>query len=72
MRRRTRSRRFFAATGFATGSYMLGDDTTPASSADSAGVSSLAQRRPPRPQPSCWMPKYVRAADSIPYAPLPK
>src|SRR5215207_5750504 len=38
MRRRTRSRRFFAAVGFATGSYMLGDDTTPASTAAAAVV----------------------------------
>src|SRR6476646_3741354 len=38
MRRSTRSRRFLAATGFATGSYMLGEDTTPASSAAAAAA----------------------------------
>jgi hypothetical protein len=52
---------------------MVGEATMPAISAASCGASIWAQRGwPDSPQPGWLKPKYVRAADSTPYAPLPK
>jgi hypothetical protein len=64
----TRSRRFCAAGGFSIGSYIEGDEIIPASRAASAGETSRAWRTLVASPP----PKYVRTADSTPYAPLPK
>jgi hypothetical protein len=61
MRRSTTPRRAFAVCGCTTGSYAVGFSGIPARSAASGSVSFFA----------LW-PKYVRAARSTPYAPLPK
>jgi hypothetical protein len=68
MRWSTRSRRARAAFGWAIGSKPVGEATMPASSAASCGSSWAAQLRvlPRSAQPVWSLPKYVRAADSIP------